>query len=110
MGENSWRLVALDLSRDGKLAFAAFTDGTVRIWNLASAKELCKLASLDGDKHWFVVTPDGTYDGSKGAQERVPYRIKGTLDLLPPERVATFHRSGLLAQIIEKGEVPVLGK
>jgi hypothetical protein len=75
-------------------------DGTTRIWDADSGNELAALYSLDEDKDWLVVTPDGHYDGSQGAERFIRFRRPGTLDFVPLEQVrGRFHRPGLLAEV-----------
>jgi uncharacterized protein (TIGR03067 family) len=94
------------LSRDGNQVWTGSADGTTRLWDAGSGKELCALLSLDRGKDWLVVTPDGLFDGSKGAWKYVTYRAAGTRDLMKNNATRKkFHRPGLLGQLV-KGEKP----
>src|SRR5262249_62016819 len=55
------------LSRDGKQPWTVSLDGTVRLWNPDTGKELCRLYSFDAGKDWLVVTPEGHFDGAECA-------------------------------------------
>jgi WD40 repeat protein len=90
----------VSLSTDSRRAITVSEDGTTRIWDAESGNELAALISLDEGKDWLVVTPDGRYDGSDGAERFIRYRKSGTLDFVPLEQVRDrFHRPGLLAEV-----------
>jgi len=53
-----------------------------------------------------VVTPDGLFDGSANGRKFLAYRIAGTLDFVPLERVQDrFYTPGLLGKLMA-GERP----
>jgi WD40 repeat protein len=89
------------ISNDRKWLFTGSEDGTVRIWDLNSGKEMASIMSLDAGKDWLVLTRDGRFDASSGAIKYVSYRVAGTLDFVPLEKVrSSFERPGLLAKIM----------
>ena len=56
----------------------------------------------DGGKDWLVVSPDGFFDGSKGAWRYVSYRSAGTLQLVEDEAtLQRFYRPGLLGLLLK---------
>jgi WD40 repeat protein len=88
-------------SPTGKFLATGSYDGTTRIWDSGTKQECVALLSLDEDREWLAVTPDGYFDGSSGASGFVEYRIKGTLDLVPREKYRNlFERPGLLGMIL----------
>jgi WD40 repeat protein len=92
------------LTTDGRHLWAAYDDGTTRLWNALTGQELCSLISLDGGKDWLVVSPDGFFDGSKGGWRYVSYRRAGTLELADDEAtLKRFYRPCLMGLLI-KGE------
>jgi WD40 repeat protein len=90
------------LSPDGRHLWTASRDGTTRLWDALTGKELCSLVSLDGGKDWLVVSPDGFFDGSKGGRRNVSYRRPGTLQLVDDEATLQgFHRPGLMGLLLK---------
>jgi WD40 repeat protein len=75
-------------------------DGTTRIWDAKSGKELAALYAFDRGKDWLVVAPDGRFDGSDGARQFLRYRKAGSLEFVPLEDCrAQFEHPGLLAEV-----------
>ena len=69
----------LELSPDGTKALAGTSDGRVIIWEVASGQTLATLISLGTNEDWLVVSPEGLFDGSSGARQRVAFRIANAL-------------------------------
>jgi WD40 repeat protein len=87
------------LSRDLRRVVTSSEDGTVRIWDAESGRQLAALLSLGGGRDWLAVTPDGYFDGSENGRQRVSYRKAGTLEFVPLEVVRErFKRPGLLSK------------
>jgi hypothetical protein len=61
-----------------EMVVAGSRDGRLRLWNVASGKELAALLSLGGDDY-VAVTPDGYYQASKGHSRDVGFRFRGEL-------------------------------
>jgi WD40 repeat protein len=99
---HSTGVTSVALSANGRHLWTGSKDGSTRLWDAGSGRELCRLLSLDDGKDWLVVTPDGFYDGTKGAWRYVAYRTVGTLQLV--EDAATlqsFYRPGLLGLLLK---------
>ena len=65
---------SLAFSPDGNQVLTASSDGTARLWDAASGRELCQLISFSNDS-WVVATPDNYYMASKGALEGVAFSV-----------------------------------
>ena len=95
---------------DGRRVLTGSVDGTVRIWDSATGDELARLTQLRGDDASLIVTPEGLFDGQRGASEKVAFRIGEGLTVVPVDRFfQDFYRPGLLAEIWQ-GKRPIPGK
>ncbi len=100
----------VSFSPDGKQILTGNSDGTIRIWNVATGDELACLINAGGGKDWAVVTPEGLFDGTKGAREKVLFRVGDGLTVVPLDRFfQDFYYPGLLAEIW-RGVRPLPGK
>jgi WD40 repeat protein len=75
-------------------------DMSIKVWEISTGKELASLIALD--KHdWIVVTPDGLFDGSPAAWNKIIWRFNNnTFDYAPVEAFfSDFYYPGLLAEI-----------
>lgn len=66
---------AVNLSADGKLAVAAFGDGTIRWYRARDGRELLALFPHADKKRWVVWTPEGYYDASAGAEDIIGWHV-----------------------------------
>ena len=79
---------------------AGYRDGSARIWDVGSGEEILALVSFRGSDDWLVVAPDGLFDGTAGAMERVAWRLPGSDDAVPLEVLFNdFYRPGLLGEV-----------
>lgn len=84
---------AVTITKDTKVAIAAFSDGTFRWYRMNDGKEILsyftsRKQSGDG-REWVMWTPEGYFDASPGGAKMIGYhRNQGT------SREATFMRSG----------------
>ncbi len=97
----SGSIISLIFSHDGRYIAGGGTDGTIKLWDVASGKELCNLIALD-ENDWTVITPDGSFDGSPGAWKKLLWRYQGnTFDVTPVEAYFDdFYYPGLLSDIV----------
>jgi WD40 repeat protein len=104
-GHEGW-VWAVKLTADVKRLWTSSSDGTTRLWDVGTGKELCRLYSFNAGKDWLVVTPDGLFDGSEGGQALVTWRPPGTSKLTEDEATRRrMHRPRLLARVWH-GEAP----
>ena len=69
-------------SKNGKYMFVSCEDHTIKVWDMQNNNLLATLYSFPEKSDWAVLSPDGHFDGTKGAQENM-YYVKGvnTIDL-----------------------------
>ncbi len=85
---------------DGRWLVSAGRDGSARVWDAESGDELAALVSARETGEWLVVTPDGLFDGSPTAWNRIVWRFAGN-DIFPVETFFNeFFHPGLLADIL----------
>jgi WD40 repeat protein len=71
---------AVNITRDGRLALAAFDDGTIRWFRMENGRELLALfPDVDG-KRWVAWTPQGYYDASVGGDELIGWHVNRGAD------------------------------
>jgi WD40 repeat protein len=74
---------------DGRRILSAGRDGTVRLWDLATGRELAQLVSFD-DGEWIAATPEGYYEASPGGDRRLNVRAGGAVYGIENYREAFF--------------------
>ena len=60
------------VDEENKLIYTSSEDGTLKMWNLQSGKEICML--LNNGKDFLYVSPQNYYYSSKGSIQNVGYR------------------------------------
>jgi WD40 repeat protein len=100
---HSGQVLSVAFSADGRLLISSSDDLTIKIWTATSGEELATLIALD-DQDWAVITPDGLFDGSPPAWDRIAWRYERKpfeVIVTPVEAYFTeFYYPGLLADII----------
>ena len=66
---------SVNISGDGRLAVAAFADGTIRWYRMTDGKGLLAFFPHNDRKRWVLWTPSGYYDCSPGAEEVIGWHI-----------------------------------
>jgi WD40 repeat protein len=74
---NTW---AVNITRDGRLAVAAFGDGTIRWYRMRDGQELLALFPDADGKRWVAWTPQGYYDASVGGDELIGWHVNRGAD------------------------------
>lgn len=86
-GREVWKLPTpgatwgVNLSSDGKIAVAAYGDGTIRWHRTYDGTEMLALFVHRPDKRWALWTPSGYYAASPGGEDLIGWHLNGkTLD------------------------------
>jgi hypothetical protein len=101
---------AVNLSGDGRLAVAAYGDGTIRWYRVSNGEELLALLPHKDGKRWIVWTPQGYYDASAGAEDLIGWQINNGLDKQPDFYPASrfrdrFYRPDVIARVLDTLDV-----
>lgn len=90
----------VSFSRDGKVLASGSMDATVKLWEMPSGKELATLIALD-QNDWLVVTPDGLFDGTPAAWNKILWRFSPSLREVNPVEsfYSDFYYPGLLTEL-----------
>jgi WD40 repeat protein len=85
-GKELWNVPApgvawsVNISNDGRLALAAYSDGTIRWYRVSDGVELLAFFPHNDKKRWVLWTPSGYYDASAGAEELIGWHINNGKD------------------------------
>ncbi len=71
---------SVNISGNGKLAIAAFGDGTIRWYRIADGRELLTFFPHKDQKRWVMWTPSGYYDASAGAEDLIGWHVNNGKD------------------------------
>ncbi|MEN6617179.1 MAG: caspase family protein [Syntrophorhabdus sp.] len=111
-GIEKWNTVApatpwaVNISGDGKVAVAAFGDGTIRWYRTSDGKEILGFFPHNDRRRWVIWTPSGYYDASAGAEELVGWHTNTNPDMasdfFPVSRFrSTYYRPDMIEKIVE---------
>jgi len=90
---------------DGKLLATAGEDRTVRLWDVATGKEIASLISLGGEE-WAVVTPQGLFDASPGGMKLLHFTV-GLEPISLGQLKDRYYEPGLLRKLLGYNPEPV---
>jgi WD40 repeat protein len=109
-----WRRVApsnvwaVNVSGDGRLAIAAYGDGTIRWHRLDDGRELLALYVLADKQNWVAWTPEGFYGATAGAfgllQWQVNRGFDAAADTVPVNTIPSLRRPDALALVLQELE------
>lgn len=88
-------------SPDGRAVASALDDGTIKVWSVETGQLLVSLLAFE-DGNWAAVAPDGLFDGSPSALNKISWRFSPKLsDVAPVESFFNeFYYPGLLSEIM----------
>ncbi|HYN86078.1 MAG TPA: caspase family protein [Pyrinomonadaceae bacterium] len=98
--------LAVNVSADGRLAVAAFSDGTIRWYSMKDRTELLAFFPHADRKRWVAWTPSGYYDASPGAEELIGWHVNNgpdkAADFFPVAQFReTFYRPDVVAKVLK---------
>ncbi len=82
---------AVNLTPDGRLALAAFGDGTIRWYRAADGEELLAFFPHRDGRRWVLFTPSGYYDASPGEGTAAGESLFGWAVNRGPDQAADFY-------------------
>ena len=98
----------VNLSRDGRLAIAAYDDGTIRWHRLDDGRELLALYVLADKQNWVAWTPEGFYGASAGAFGLLHWHVNRGFDAaaeaVPVNAIPGLRRPDALALVLQELE------
>ncbi len=110
-GKERWRQTvpkdawAVNISADGRLAVAAFGDGTIRWYRYSDGKLLLSFFPHKDKKRWVAWTPSGYYAASAGGNELIGWHLNNgrdkAADFFPASRFKEqFYRPDVVKKIL----------
>ncbi len=96
---------AVNIAENGKLAVAAFGDGTLRWYRLSDGKELLAFFPHRDGKRWIVWTPQGYYAASSGGESLIGWHLDNGAnqgaDFFPAARFRNnYYRPDVVAKVL----------
>ena len=99
---------AVNIAGDGRLAVAAYGDGTIRWHRMDDGRELLALYVLADKQNWVAWTPEGFYGATPGAFGVLHWHINRGFDeaagTVPVSEIAKLRRPDALALVLQELE------
>ncbi len=92
--------LAVNLTGDGRLAVAAFADGTIRWFRADNGQELLAFFPHADGKRWVLWTPGGYYDASVDGEDLIGWHVNNG-----PDQAADFFSAWQFRDRFRKPEV-----
>ncbi|MGD8570267.1 MAG: caspase family protein [Gammaproteobacteria bacterium] len=74
---------AVNLTNDARFAIGAFSDGTVRWYDIHTGRERLALYIDKRDQSWVAWTPEGFFNASPGAESYIGWKMTQSFDNKP---------------------------
>ena len=103
-----------DIGGDGKLAVAAYSDGTIRWHRLGDGQELLALFVHAKDRRYIAWTPQGYYAASPGGEDLIGWHVNRGFDTAPDFYPAstfasTYNRPDIVKAALDNVDAPPPG-
>lgn len=97
---HSDHIYSIAFSPNNKYLATGSEDTTIKIWEISSGKELASILAIN-QRDWLVITPDGLFDSSPGAWNKIIWRFNNnTFNFAPAEAFfSDYYYPGLLTDI-----------
>jgi WD40 repeat protein len=89
----------VSFSKDGKFMYTSDADNTIKVWNFETKTLLATLYTFPNSGDWAVLTPDGHFDGTDGAQKNM-YYVKGVNTISLEDVYEKFYVPKLLMRLL----------
>ncbi len=120
-GNEVWKVTApagtcaANIAPDGKVAIAAFGDGTIRWYRYSDGKELAAFFPHADKKRWVLWTPEGFFDHSPGGEELIGFHLNRSkneaADFIPAAQLyKDFYRPDLVTASLEGKDISEYAK
>jgi len=111
-GQERWRVPApgvawgVNIARNGRVAVAAFSDGTIRWYRLSDGQELLAFFTHANRKDWVLWTSTGYYDASPGGEALIGWHVNHgkdqAADFFPAAKFRnTYYRPDIVAKVLD---------
>ena len=97
---------AVNIAENGKVAVAAFGDGTLRWYRLSDGQELLSFFPHSDGKRWIMWTPQGYYSASSGGESLIGWHVDHgadkAADFFPAARFRkNYYRPDVVAKVLK---------
>jgi WD40 repeat protein len=92
----------IEFSPDGRLLYSTSNRNKILVYDVPSGKQIGSLVTF-GDSDWAVVTPDGFFDATEGAQHLMHFVVPSEqgYETISLDQLKRYYVPGLLSQIVD---------